>query len=107
MRVSFELNGAIERYLADLRVKNASPHTLRNYTVDLIDFTEYFSPPGAQPPAPSAITALELREWLGSLYERGLDPISTRRKLAVVRSLFRFLAREGTIDTNIARLVRT
>ncbi len=102
-----ELTAAIERYLADLRLKNASPHTLRNYSVDLQDFAEYFSPPGAQPPAPASITALELREWLGSLYERGLDPVSTRRKLAVVRSLFRFLAREGSIETNVARLVRT
>jgi integrase/recombinase XerC len=102
-----ELNRAIELYLADLRLKNASPHTLRNYASDLSDFAEYFSPPGAQPPAPASITALELREWLGSLYERGLDPVSTRRKLAVVRSLFRFLAREGSIETNVARLVRT
>jgi len=75
--------------------------------VDLKDFLEYFSPPAAEPPAPASITALELREWLGSLYERGLDPVSTRRKLAVVRSLFRFLAREGSIETNVARLVRT
>jgi integrase/recombinase XerC len=102
-----ELAGSIERYLADLRLKNASPHTLRNYAVDLKDFNEYFSPPGVQPPSPASMTALELREWLGSLYERGLDPVSTRRKLAVVRSLFRFLAREGSIDTNVARLVRT
>jgi integrase/recombinase XerC len=102
-----ELTDAIERYLTELRVKNSSPHTLRNYAVDLADFAEYFSPPHTQPPAPSAITALELREWLGSLYERGLDPVSTRRKLAVVRSLFRFLAREGTIQINVARLVRT
>jgi integrase/recombinase XerC len=101
------LTNAIERYLTELRVKNSSPHTLRNYAVDLADFAEYFSPPDTQPPAPSAITALELREWLGSLYERGLDPVSTRRKLAVVRSLFRFLAREGTIQINVARLVRT
>ena len=68
---------------------------------------DYFSPVDASPPAPSAITQLELREWLGSLYERGLDAISSRRKLAVVRSLFRFLAREGTIQSNVARLVRT
>jgi integrase/recombinase XerC len=102
-----ELHRAIERYLTDLRVKNASPHTLRAYTIDLGDFAEYFSPPGSQAPAPGSITALELREWLGSLYERGLDPVSTRRKLAVVRSLFRFLAREGSIETSMARLVRT
>jgi len=102
-----ELGSAIQRYLADLRLKNASPHTLRNYGADLRDFFAYFTPPGAEPPAPRAITPLQLREWLGSLYERGLDAVSTRRKLAVLRSLLRFLAREGAIETNVARLVRT
>lgn len=102
-----ELGSAIERYLNELRIKNASPHTLRNYSSDLAEFLAYFSPPGGEPPAPGAITPLELREWLGSLYERGLDAVSSRRKLAVVRSLFRFLAREGSIETNVARLVRT
>ena len=102
-----ELSQAIDRYLAGLRLENASPHTLRNYESDLRQFAEYFSPPDTLPPAPSAITSLHLREWLGSLYERGLDVVSTRRKLAAVRSLFHFLAREGTIATNVARLVRT
>lgn len=102
-----ELGGAVRRYLDDLRLKNASPHTLRNYASDLSEFLEYFSPPGGHPPAPGAVTPLDLREWLGSLYERGLDAVSSRRKLAVVRSLFRFMAREGSISSNVARLVRT
>lgn len=101
------LSEAIGRYLEDLRLSNASPHTLRNYAADLRDFLEYFSPPGSEPPLPGALTPLDLREWLGSLYERGLDAVSSRRKLAVVRSLFRFMAREGSIASNAARLVRT
>ena len=102
-----ELAQAIARYLDSLRQANASPHTLRNYSADLAHFADYFSPPGADPPAPSEIDSLQLREWLGSLYQRGLDPISIRRKLACVRSLFKFLLREGTISTNAAKLVRT
>ena len=102
-----ELSVAIERYLDSLRQENASPHTVRNYSADLAQFAEYFSPPSAEPPAPASIDSLQLREWLGSLYQRGLDPISTRRKLACVRSLFKFLLRERTISTNPARLVRT
>jgi integrase/recombinase XerC len=98
---------AIESYLSALRLQNASPHTLRNYASDLAQFLEYFSPPGARPPAPEEITALELREWLASLYELGLNVISIRRKLAAVRSLFKFLLREGSIRSNVARLVRT
>ena len=102
-----ELSQAIDRYLDSLRQANASPHTLRNYSADLAQFADYFSPPGADPPAPAQIDALQLREWLGALYQRGLDPISTRRKLACVRSLFKFLRREGTVPTNVAKLVRT
>jgi integrase/recombinase XerC len=101
------LAGAIERYLAALRLQNASPHTLRNYSSDLAQFLEYFSPPGARPPVPDEITTIELREWLASLYELGLNVISIRRKLASVRSLFKFLLREGTVRSNAARLVRT
>jgi integrase/recombinase XerC len=111
------LSESIDRYLSALRLQNASPHTLRNYESDLAQFLDYFSPPqprpsgwGSEPsapPDPSAISALDLREWLGSLYDRELDRISIRRKLAAVRSLFRFLVREGIVATNAARLVRT
>src|SRR5262249_44931909 len=52
-------------------------------------------------------TVLQLREWLGGLYELRLSPVSIRRKLAAVRSLFQFLTREGTIPTNVARLLKT
>lgn len=98
---------AIERYLAELARQNASGHTLRNYKVDLDQIVEYFSPPGAEPPAPEALTVLMLREWLGDLYDRGLSVVTIRRKLAAVRSLFKFMLREGTVSTNVARLVRT
>lgn len=98
---------AIERYLAELGRNNASPHTVRNYASDLAQFLEYFSPKGAEPPIPGAIDVPILREWLTSLYDRKLDPISIRRKLAAVRSLFQFLLREGTVAGNIARYLRT
>ena len=43
---------------------------------------------------------LAIREWLASLYDRDLDTMSIRRKLAAVRGLFRFLQREGEIAGN-------
>src|SRR6202011_4742889 len=92
---------------AELRLRNASPHTIRNYATDLAQFLEYFSPPGESPPAPAAIGALQLREWLGDLYNHGLNALSIRRKLAAVRSLFHFLLREGVVPSNVAKLGRT
>jgi len=102
-----KLATAIDRYLADLRLQNASPHTIRNYASDLEQFASYFTPPGQRPPAPGEFTVLQIREWMGDLYHRRLSPVSVRRKLAAVRSLFQFLAKRGGVPTNVARLVKT
>src|SRR6185295_212111 len=56
------LGKEIDRYLADLRLQNASPHTLRNYASDLEQFAGYFCPPGQHPPAPAEFTVLQIRE---------------------------------------------
>ena len=106
-RKDSELGAAIGRYLAELRRQNASPHTIRNYASDLEQLLEYFSPPGAAPPPLAEIKAPLLREWLTNLFDRGLDAVSIRRKLAAVRSLFQFLVRERTLETNVARQLRT
>jgi integrase/recombinase XerC len=107
-----ELAGAIVRYLGGLARENASPHTLRNYSSDLDQFVDYFSPPegesdGGSAAAPREIGVPQLREWMGHLFDQGLSAITVRRKLAAVRSLFKFMLREGVIATNPARLVRT
>ena len=102
-----EITQALERYVASLKLENASEHTIRNYSADLTEFVAYFSPPGTSPPDPAAYTALQVREWMGALYARGLSPVTIRRKLAAVRSLFHFMRREGTVTSNVARLVRT
>ena len=101
-----DLASGIQLYLAELERENASAHTLRNYRSDLEQFLEYFSRAG-DPPAPPDFTVLLLREWLGSLYDRGLDAISIRRKLAAIRSFFGFLRREGKVTQNPAKLLRT
>lgn len=102
-----ELRRQIDRYLDTLQVANASPHTLRNYGSDLRQFLDYFSPPGEIPPDPSAFDHHLIREFLGALFARGNTNRSVARKLAAVRALFAFLARERLIESNPARLVAT
>jgi integrase/recombinase XerC len=97
---------AVSDFLAELRRANASEHTIRNYESDLEQFLEYLQPPGAQLPEPSAIDAFIIREWMGSLYRQRLAAVSIRRKIAAVRSLFKFLQRQGVVSINAARLVR-
>jgi len=102
-----ELARQIERYIDSLKREGASAHTVAAYEIDLAQLVQYLSPPGMTPPEPRAIDLLLLREWLASLYQQKLGVLSIRRKLAAARSLFRFLQREGVVEVNVARLVRT
>ena len=101
-----ELAQAIEDFLGEQARRNDSVHTLRNYRADLVEFLAYFSPPGTEPPALAAIDLLSLREWLAHLYEREQKPATIRRKLASLRSLFRYLSREHRTERDPARLLR-
>ena len=101
-----ELARAIADFESELSRRNESEHTVRNYGADLRELLEYFSPEGTQPPAPAEFDLLALREWLGHLYERDLKPTTIRRKLASVRSLFRYLSGESRISKDPARLLR-
>jgi integrase/recombinase XerC len=102
-----ELATHIERYIDSLKREGASAHTVIAYEGDLAQFLHYLSPPELAPPEVRAIDLLLLREWLASLYNQDLGVLSIRRKLAAVRGLFRFLQREGFVEVNMAKLVRT
>src|SRR5580704_11341337 len=97
----------VELFLAELRRQNASEHTLRNYASDLDQLVAYFAIPGQAKTTLEQIDALAIREWLGHLYEQRLTAVTMRRKLAAVRSFFKFLLREGQVEKNVARMVRT
>jgi integrase/recombinase XerC len=99
---------AIGKYLQYLQsVRNSSPHTILNYGKDLEQFVAYLSPPGEQPPALPKITHQIIREFVGHLHERGLEKSSIARKLAALRSFFKYCVREAMIKENPARLVPT
>ncbi len=98
---------AIGKYLEYLRVRNSSPHTISNYGKDLGQFVAYLSPPGLEPPALSAVTHNTIKEFVGHLHDHGLQKSSIARKLAALRSFFKYCVREGRLQENPARLVPT
>jgi integrase/recombinase XerC len=99
---------AIEKYLEYLRsVRNASPHTLTNYAHDLEQFVDYLTPPGTETPGLTKVTHHVIREFVGHLHENGLEKSSIARKLAALRSFFKYAVREGMLKDNPARLVPT
>jgi len=93
---------AIDNFLSGLRQRNASAHTVKAYGNDLSVFAAYIGAAQLH-----AIDHLRIRGFLSHLYERGLSKPSVARSLAAVRSLFRWLAREGDVEQNPAKLVAT
>ena len=99
---------AIEKFLEYLRsVRNASPHTILNYGKDLEQFLTYVTPPESTTPALEKINHQVIREFVGYLHESGLEKSSVARKLAALRSYFKYCVREGLLKENPARLVPT
>jgi integrase/recombinase XerC len=99
---------AIAKYLEYLRsVKNSSPHTISNYGKDLDQFLVYLSPPEVSPPALGEVTHSMIREFVAHLHNHGLQKSSIARKLASLRSFFKYCVREGQLKENPARLVPT
>jgi integrase/recombinase XerC len=85
--------------------KDASPHTVRSYRSDLLEFVRHAGR-GDTALALRGVDARAVRAHLVRLHERGLDPATIARKLAAVRSWFRFLVRRGVLERNVAREVR-
>lgn len=83
--------------------RNFSGHTVKAYRLDLAQFTR-FTAQQCQLDHPPQVNRSHLREYTRSLHH--YKPRTQRRKLAVVKSLFGFLEREGVLESNPARNLR-
>lgn len=93
---------AVADFLHHLSERNASPHTRKAYSHDLAIFASY-----AGSRSWKQIDHIAIRGFLSQLYEQGLSKTSVARSLAAVRSLYRWLAQEGVVEQNPAKLVST
>ncbi len=86
----------IEKFIRYLDIeKNYSRHTVLNYRLDLEDFDRFL---GAQ--AIENVDYLTLRKYLALLKEKNLASRTVARRLATLRSFFKFLNREGYLKSN-------
>ena len=103
------MDDLIERYIHYLQYeRNASPHTVRNYRSDLLQFRDFLAQ--GQPAAKvslKSIDALRIRGFLAFLFEQERKKTSIARKLAAVRAFFKFLSRERVLAENPAATVST
>ena len=99
------LGSHIDAFLGYLAAeKNLSRHTVAAYSRDLGQFREFLAHAGAggEGPSPDEVSHRMLRRYLGELSDRGIEKRSVARKLAAIRSFFRYLVRKGQIPANPA-----
>ncbi|HVE93163.1 MAG TPA: tyrosine-type recombinase/integrase [Actinomycetota bacterium] len=93
----------VARYLDYLGgPRKASPHTVTAYRGDLTDFTAFLDRSARS--LRDADHSL-LRRYLANMETRGLSRSSIRRRATAVRSFYRFLLREGVVESNPGELL--
>ena len=93
----------IEKFLRFLDIeKNASKHTTLNYKLDLYDFKKFL-----QDKPIESVDYLTLRKFLAYLKEGNFTNRTIARKLSCLRSLYKFLFREGLIKNNPVLMLST
>lgn len=93
----------IDKFINYMTVeKNASAHTLVNYSVDLKVFKDFLGDKEID-----TVDHLALRRFLAELRAKNYSKRTIARKLASLRSFFRFLYREGHIKKNPITAVLT
>ncbi|MBN1526736.1 MAG: tyrosine recombinase XerC [Candidatus Omnitrophica bacterium] len=93
----------IEKFINYLKVeRNVSKHTVTNYAVDLASFAEFLGDKDI-----AGVDHLALRRFLAEMRSKNYSKRTVARKLATLRTFFRFLYREGHIKTNPITAIMT
>ena len=77
--------------------RRCSPHTLSAYQRDLEQFVQYLTT-AYELSAPEEATFPMIRSWIVSLVEQKMEATSINRKIATLRTFFKFLLKQRTIS---------
>jgi integrase/recombinase XerC len=104
INASREIQRGMDAFIKYLKhERNASKHTVRAYENELKAFASFLGPEIRW----KDIDHVLVRGFLADLHSKGLSKVSVARALAALRSMYRWLAREGTVRQNPAKLVAT
>jgi integrase/recombinase XerC len=90
----------IDKFIRYLEIERAvSSHTLRAYRKDIEKFFEYVKT------EPDRVDMIDVRGFIAEQIKSGLNKTTVNRRLASIRSFFKFLHREGYVSSNPPKLV--
>ena len=95
------MHESINSFLADLKAeRQASSHTLRSYQDDMALFSRYLEENQKEGSDPTIADPARLRRYSAWLSGQGYAPSTIARRLASLRSFYRYLRRQGTVTTD-------
>ncbi|MDR3563816.1 MAG: tyrosine recombinase XerC [Negativicutes bacterium] len=98
----------LDQFILYLKIeKNASPHTINNYRADIEVFFDFAREQGVGEVLFSHVTLILIRAYLADLKEEDYARRTIARRVAALRSFFRFLCRESVIANNPFKGVHT
>jgi len=106
------MKSLIERFSTYLKHERAvSPHTCKNYMVDMQQFLNYLEErfPGVSASGEAGLRRVDasvIRDFMSSMWNEW-SPSSMARKLASLRTFFNYCIKQGYIETNPAKEVAT
>jgi integrase/recombinase XerC len=101
------MKSAIALFLRHLATeRNASALTVKAYREDLIGLVDWLEGSRGEVPRPAMLSPLELRSYQAALQQAGYARSTISRKLASLRSFFRFAMRQGLASENPAKPLR-
>ncbi len=95
------MHASINSFLADLGTeRQASSHTLRSYHDDMEIFTRYLEENQKEGNDPTIVNPARLRRYSAWLNGQGYAASTIARRLASLRSFYRYLRRQGIVTTD-------
>lgn len=101
------MHSEVAQFLRYLAVeKNSSELTIKSYREDLIDLANYLIERLGTGTKAAEVTPRDLRGYVAALHEAGYARSSISRKLASLRSFYRFAQRQQLCESNPAKPLR-
>ncbi|MCA8997500.1 MAG: tyrosine recombinase XerC [Planctomycetaceae bacterium] len=102
------MKSAVQQFLRHLKLeRNSSELTIKSYGDDFASFYDYLEDRVGEIPSPENITIGILRGYVSYLHECQYARTTIARRLAALRSFFRYTTREGLTSANPAKALRT
>ncbi|HIF34670.1 MAG: tyrosine recombinase XerC [Pirellulaceae bacterium] len=101
------LDATVSGFLDYLKYeRNASQYTLKSYGEDLACLDEFLTESLGRAVVAHTVEPQQLRAYIATLHDAGYAKASIARRLASMRSFFRYMQRQGWIDHNPAEPLR-